>query len=344
MPHGESFDSSQGQILDSGFSSLNNGSLTNNNTLLVELEVPPTQGTVILQDDGTFVYMHNGSDVLLDEFSYRVTNEDGVFTIATVSITIDPPIEPPIGQAIEPPIDPVPAAIIDPLDNTAVNFEPIVAPVDIAATEEATEIEVVQTAEEPTQSEQTAGETTLFLPENSSSDTRTTTYSSQVATQVLPQVNTFQREIATLESIAVTQHRETQVITNYNELQILSNATYDLVLDVYVPSAKATASNPSFLDGLTRIENELEEAEERSGARYKLLEDSVLGASFSVTVGILAWTLRGGAMLASVMTFTPLWKFIEMGQVTQMVAGPKRNADDEEPDEEDTEVESLFDE
>ena len=113
---------------------------------------------------------------------------------------------------------------------------------------------------------------------------------------------------------------------------------------MYVPSAKATASNPSFLDGLTRIENELAEAEERSDARYKLLEDSVLGASFSVTVGILAWTLRGGAMLASVMTFTPLWKFIEMGQVTHMVAGPKRNTDDEEPDEGDTEVESLFDE
>ena len=60
-------------------------------------------------------------------------------------------------------------------------------------------------------------------------------------------------------------------------------------------------------------------------------------------MGVLAWTLRGGAMLASVMTFTPLWKFIEMGQVTQMVAGTQRNTDDQEPDEEDTQVESLFD-
>ena len=283
--------------------------------------------------------MHNGSDVLFDEFSYRVTNEDGVFTIATVSITV----EPPIASAIEPPIDPVPEVIIDPLDNTVLNFQPTVAATDSPSNEEATEIEVVQTTEETARSEQTMRETTLFSPENSASDTDSTTNLSQAATQELPELDAFQRQIVALESIEVTQHRETQLITNHNELQVLSRAKYDLILDVYTPSAKASATNPNFLKGLAQIENEFAEAEERSGARYQILEDTVLGASFSVTVGVLAWTLRGGAMLASIMTFTPLWKFIEVGQVTRMVAGTGRDADDQEPDDEDARVESLFD-
>jgi len=91
LAFGESFDSSKGNVLASGFSSLNNGNLSNQENLLVELEVPPSHGTVKLMPDGTFTYVHNGSAILNDEFSYRVTNEDGIFTIATVTVTIAPP-------------------------------------------------------------------------------------------------------------------------------------------------------------------------------------------------------------------------------------------------------------
>ena len=92
LAYGESFDSSDGDKLQSGFSSLSNGDLLDNTRYLIELELEPAQGIVELHADGTFTYVHNGSDVLVDEFSYRVTNEDGIYTIATVSVTIDPPI------------------------------------------------------------------------------------------------------------------------------------------------------------------------------------------------------------------------------------------------------------
>ena len=71
LAFGESFDSAQGNLLASGFSSLNNGTLSNNANLLIELEVPPSQGTVELMADGTFTYVHNGSAILNDEFSYE---------------------------------------------------------------------------------------------------------------------------------------------------------------------------------------------------------------------------------------------------------------------------------
>jgi len=81
------------------------------------------------------------------------------------------------------------------------------------------------------------------------------------------------------------------------------------------------------------------ELEEQSGASYKLAEDTILGASFSVSVGALAWALRGGAMFGSMMAFTPLWKSIEIGQVAVMVNSKRDNSDDHDDDDN---VESLF--
>lgn len=113
---------------------------------------------------------------------------------------------------------------------------------------------------------------------------------------------------------------------------------------MHVPSAKAAASNPGFLKGLTQLEDDFLALEEENGASYKLAEDTILGVSFSVSVGGLAWALRGGAMFGSMMAFTPVWKFVEIGQVSVMVSGKKENSDDQDPNEQDDSVESLFDE
>ena len=109
---------------------------------------------------------------------------------------------------------------------------------------------------------------------------------------------------------------------------------------MHIPSPNTVTSNPSFQKGLTNLENEFLEFAENDGARIQLAEDTILGASFSVSVGALAWVLRGGAMFGSMMAFTPLWKFIEIGQVSVMVGQSKRGADQSGDDDQ---VESLFD-
>ena len=332
LAFGEAFDSAQGTVLGSGFSSLNSGGLSNNTDWLVELEVPPSNGTVELQQDGTFTYVHNGSDILNDEFSYRVTNADGIFTIATVSVTIDQPID----QAIAPALEETPMSV-----NNIVTFEPTAEQVDAPTMEESTE-EVIQASTEPMQGEQITTENILLLPENSASETPRTTISNQVETQVLPEVDTSQTSFSVRETIAVTQHRDAGQVTLQSELQVQSAENYDLTLDVYVPSLKANAaSNPGFLKGLSLLENDFAELEDQNGASYKLAEDTILGASFSVSVGALAWALRGGAIFGSMMAFTPLWKSIEIGQVAVMVNSKKDNSDNH--DEDDDSVESLFD-
>ena len=111
---------------------------------------------------------------------------------------------------------------------------------------------------------------------------------------------------------------------------------------MHVPAVRSTAVDSGLLHGLTQLDNDFLELEDESGAGYKLAEDTILGVSFSVSVGALAWALRGGAMFGSMMAFTPLWKSIEIGQVAVMVNSNKGTADNE-PDEGDDSVESLFD-
>jgi len=325
LAFGQSFDSSEGQLLASGFSSLNNGSLSDNTDWLVELEVPPSHGTVELQADGTFTYVHNGSAILNDEFSYRVTNEDGVFTIATVAVTI----EPRIAQALE---------------ESSNTFEAPTEQPEALTTEEPAEQEVTQASEEPEPEAQPARQAAPLLPDNNSiGNTRNTAILTQVETRELPGVNSSQTELVTRQAIAVTQHRDViGVVASQYDLQELSTTTYDLTLDVHIPVLTISPSNPVFQNALTQLDNDFAELEEEGGARYELATDSVLGASFSASVGALAWILRGGAMFGSMMAFTPLWKFIEIGQVSVMVGGTNGRSKDN-PGGEDDQLESLFD-
>ena len=213
---------------------------------------------------------------------------------------------------------------------------------EVPATEEPTDHEVVQASEEPAERAQLSENKNPLLDNINVSETRPTSSTKLVETQELPEVNTLQTELLTLESFAVTQHREAQTITNQNELESYNAATYDLTLDVHIPSARAAVSNSGFLNGLTQLDNDFLELEEENGASYKLAEDTILGVSFSVSVGALAWVLRGGAMFGSMMAFTPLWKSIEIGQVAVMVNSKKGNSDDESNDDDDS-VESMFD-
>ena len=57
--------------------------------ILVSLEVPPDNaGSFTLSNDGTFAYEHDGSETLSDRFVYRITDNDGQVSTATVTIRI----------------------------------------------------------------------------------------------------------------------------------------------------------------------------------------------------------------------------------------------------------------
>ena len=54
------------------------------------VETAPTYGTLVLETDGTFSYIHDGSDTLTDSFSFRADDSNLTSEIGTVSISIIP--------------------------------------------------------------------------------------------------------------------------------------------------------------------------------------------------------------------------------------------------------------
>ena len=84
--------------LDSGASSVSANDTdfdTPASDLLVELLRAPDHGTLVLNENGTFSYQHDGGESRDDSFSYRVADDasdmaDGFADVGTVDITIEP--------------------------------------------------------------------------------------------------------------------------------------------------------------------------------------------------------------------------------------------------------------
>ena len=329
LSFGEDFDSLQGDLLASGFSGLNQDRLIDDSRFTVALEVPPQHGTVELHADGTFEYIHDGSRILLDEFRYRVTNEDGVFTIATVSISIEPPLEavfavqPPLAQPT-PPAEPEP----EPEPSASPNPNPT------SQTEEGTE----------SGEQQFEQATDIF---GGQSATQTEEQGQVSVLEVLRSVQTDSNQVRAradeTDALEVLQHNQlAEASFDADELNTVSSATIELVLEVKVPTIREVASNEGFLNGLSQLDDDLKEAESQTGARYRLAEDSVVGVSLSVTVGALAWALRGGAVFASLMTVAPLWASIDLGRVATPVSNRSQSDGETETSDEHS-VEEIFD-
>jgi VCBS repeat-containing protein len=62
----------------------------------------PQYGTLSLNADGSFSYVHNGSETITDSFTYRVSDGINVSNVATVSLTITPTNDAPSIAAIAP--------------------------------------------------------------------------------------------------------------------------------------------------------------------------------------------------------------------------------------------------
>ena len=58
----------------------------------------PTNGSVILNPNGSFVYTHNGSETTSDSFTYRVSDGIANSNVATVNITVTPVNDPPVAN------------------------------------------------------------------------------------------------------------------------------------------------------------------------------------------------------------------------------------------------------
>ena len=95
VAEGGTFDTTGAEPLD--LLDSESASVLGNDAGLEDVPVPVTlvsgptyaaDGGFTLNDDGTFIYVHDGSENFTDSFTYRVTDNDSEFSDATVNITI----------------------------------------------------------------------------------------------------------------------------------------------------------------------------------------------------------------------------------------------------------------
>lgn len=87
-------------VLASGATSvLANDTDPDGNPLVAVLVTGPANGSLTLNGNGTFTYIHNGSETVSDSFAYRASDGLAMGNIVTVSITVTPVNDAPVAVA-----------------------------------------------------------------------------------------------------------------------------------------------------------------------------------------------------------------------------------------------------
>jgi len=100
------------------------------------------------------------------------------------------------------------------------------------------------------------------------------------------------------------------------------------------------AENISFEKSLNELSESLRQD---SNIQHKVsasASEAIVGASISITAGVLVWVLRGGALLASLFSVSPVWKLLDPMPIVSANQDGSFDTDDTKKDQE---VEALFD-
>jgi len=331
VPIAGTFDSSMGDSLATGSNTLLDETTLGDGQYQIEISTLPSFGIVQLNNDGTFIYTHDGSENLDDFFVYTVTNHDGSSVSAKLSVTA----EPVVASALNNPFDEIP--VTSSSVNDTFSQEPLT---------ETTIDEVVQSqeSEEPDEmSENNASpasgplsETPSFVTNNTTVfvETRQEEVTSAATTDIFDDHETLLLlERGNLQSIDVRRHNEIESINFTDQTANFRVTSIDLTINE-VSSATESVSSRQFLEGLSRASKELESSQQDSRRQYELGGDVAVSISFSTTASILAWMLRGGALFGSLMAATPLWTSIDPMRITDV----NKNDENEEKDN----VEKIF--
>jgi len=94
----------------------------------------------------------------------------------------------------------------------------------------------------------------------------------------------------------------------------------------------------AFQKSIERIQRELEKVNSKEIGNAASAE-SILGISISITAGFLVWMLRGGALLASLFSVSPLWRQFD----PLPIVSHQNDKDGETESGPETSVDKLFD-
>jgi len=113
--------------------------------------------------------------------------------------------------------------------------------------------------------------------------------------------------------------------------------------------AKAIISNRTMQRELDSINNQIDEAAKRLESRGKLIAGTAMGVSAALMGGYALWAFRGISLMASSFASLPVWQFFDPLPVLSDWEGKSQTAkvsgknDDENIDEEEKELQKIFD-
>ena len=144
--------------------------------------------------------------------------------------------------------------------------------------------------------------------------------------------NENQRALNLLAAIDVIQHNAVSTAQFDDSDAEVQFQRIDV--EYQIEDKRVGISNSNFLRALKQIDSDLQDAENERTLKIQISNEAVFGLSISATAGIVAWALRGGALLASVMAATPIWAAIDPVRVF--------NGTEKEEEKGTSEVEKIF--
>jgi hypothetical protein len=87
-------------------------------------------------------------------------------------------------------------------------------------------------------------------------------------------------------------------------------------LSANLPSSKSRGDesasiDPNLWQAVERMQDDMQEAFEKNHSENELAAKVVAGTGLSLTAGIVVWVMRTGTLLASLLSFLPVWKSVD---------------------------------
>jgi hypothetical protein len=327
---GEAFLSRSGDRLDSGASQLASAVLSGNHDFTVSVEMLPKHGAVELNADGSFSYVHDGSMHLRDSFVYRITNQDGMFSTATVLVFIEPPLDPafaaPAHQSTAVAVD-VSTAGINTSDRALDHTELAVIQIDRAAgtggsgsialasvaEQSIVETSLVEAISPKASAERSGTDGAAGSTATSESVSAGLDAAGQAAAQAgwlhpFAQVDTQPAGARVAGTMQVIQHNEQSLVeARIDDQAVDVEQAFRATEIVVAPVTYNLQQHVRFTEALERFADDVDEWRSEYAWQNTVVVDTMFTVSTTITVGVVASVFRSGSLAASLLATAPLW-------------------------------------
>ncbi|MCP4076399.1 MAG: tandem-95 repeat protein, partial [Gammaproteobacteria bacterium] len=266
---------------------------------LINSVTQPTNGQVIVEANGTISYIPDNGFTGNDQFTYSVITAAGDSVTSTFNITIEPKIELPATENIAG--TPQPQVNINPSQNIATNptslVDESVVQVNI---EDPIEVETEELSEET--GENLKEQVQSLIKDNSSSKTGTVSNNESGDEAGKTETNNISK-------ISISQTPQQIRDISLSQLQALNDQLSNQAkLSAYLDSEYEFDSDEEarLFQKIDELNHQIHSDKERNSEESHIEAQVVLASSISLTAGFVSWVLRGGSLLASLMSTVPL--------------------------------------